>query len=140
MPLRVRLAAQPGKKGVGTIAEADLDPDLLCYLQTCPSWNSLAEKHWKKGTKAKSVRAVEAALGLKSEFPGIVDGENPPTCRSLNGDKNLLLFPSERFAAFVRAIRKSGALGCNSWAAKCARRSASTVCQKPSTTRTGSPS
>ena len=106
VPLRVRLATQPGKNGVGTIAEADLDPDLLCYLQTCPSWNSLAEKHWKKGTKAKSVRAVEAALGLKSEFPGIVDEENPPTCRSLNGDKNLLLFPSERFAAFVRAIRK----------------------------------
>jgi len=47
-------------------------------LQTCPSWNTLAEKHWKKGTlKTKSVRAVEAALGLKSEFPGIVDGENP---------------------------------------------------------------
>ena len=40
--LRVRLATQPGKNGVGTIAEADLDPDLLRYLQTCPSWNSVS--------------------------------------------------------------------------------------------------
>lgn len=30
----------------------------------------------------------------------------PPKCRALNGDKNLQLIPSERFAAFVRAIRK----------------------------------
>ena len=41
VPLHVRLATQPGKNGVGTIAEADLDPDLLRYLQTCPSWNSM---------------------------------------------------------------------------------------------------
>ena len=55
---------------------------------------------------SKCVRADEAALGLKSEFPGIVDEENPPKCRSLNKDTNLQLIPSERFAAFVRAIRK----------------------------------
>ena len=107
VPLHARLATQLGKNGVGTIAEADLDPDLLRCLQTCPSWNSLAEKHWKKGAlMSKCVRADEAALGLKSEFPGIVDEENPPKCRSLNKDKNLQLIPSERFAAFVRAIRK----------------------------------
>ena len=35
-----------------------------------------------------------------------MDEENPPKCRSLNRDKNLQLIPSERFAAFVRAIRK----------------------------------
>ena len=106
VPLRVRLATQPGKHGVGTIAEADLDPDLLRYLQTCPSWNSLAEKHWTRAPISKCVRAGEAALGLKSEFAGIVDEENPPICRALNSDQNLQLIPSERFAAFVRAIRK----------------------------------
>ena len=37
VPLQVRLATQLGKNGVGTIAEADLDPYLLRYLQTCPS-------------------------------------------------------------------------------------------------------
>ena len=107
VPLHVRLATQPGKNGVGTIAEADLDPDLLRYLQTCPSWNSLAEKRLKTGaTISKSVRGDYAALGLKTEIAGIVDEENPPKCRSLNGDTNLQLIPSERFAAFVRAIRK----------------------------------
>ena len=109
VPLHVRLATQPGKKGVGTIAEADLDPDLLRYLQTCPSWNRLANatKHWKKGALMSTcVRGDEAALGLKLEFPGIVDEENPPKCRCLNKDKKLRLISSERFAAFVRAIRK----------------------------------
>ena len=52
------------------------------------------------------VTADEAALGLKTEVAGIVDKENPPTCRSLNGDTNLQLIPSERLAAFVRASRK----------------------------------
>jgi len=106
VPLRVRLATQPGKNGVGTIAEANLDPDLLRYLQTCPSWNSLAENHWKRAHQAKCVRADEDALGFKSEFPGFVDEENPPKCRALNKDRDLQLIPSERFAAFVRAIRK----------------------------------
>ena len=55
---------------------------------------------------SKCVGADEAALGLKTEIAGIVDEENPPKCRSLNGDTNLQLIPSERFAAFVRAIRK----------------------------------
>ena len=107
VPLHVRLAPPPGKNGVGTIAEADLDPDLLRYLQTCPSWNSVAEKRLKTGaTMSKCVRGDEAALGLKTEIAGIVDEENPPKCRSLNRDTNLQLIPSERFAAFVRAIRK----------------------------------
>ena len=106
VPLRVRLATQPGKNGVGTIAEGDLDPDLLRYLQTCPSWNSLAEQRLKTGeTCSKCVRGEEAALGLKTEIVGIVDEVNPPQCRSLNRDTNLQLIPSERFAAFVRAIR-----------------------------------
>ena len=79
VPLRVRLATQRGKNGVGTIAEADLDPDLLRYLQTCPSWNSLAEKRLETGaTMSKGVKADEAALGLKTEIAGIVDEEPPP--------------------------------------------------------------
>ena len=107
MPLHGRLATQPGKNGVGTIAEADLDPDLLRYLQTCPSWNSLAEKHLETGaTMSNCIRAAEAALGLKTEIAGIVDEENPPKCRSLTKDTNLQLIPSKRFAAFVRALRK----------------------------------
>ena len=78
MPLHVRLATQPGKNGVGTIAEADLDPDLLGYLQTCPSWNSLAEKRLETGaTMSKCVAADETALGLKTEIAGIVDEEPP---------------------------------------------------------------
>ena len=107
VPLHVRLATKPGKHGVGTIAEASLDPDLLRYLQTCPSWNSLAELRFQTGAAiSKSVGEDEAALGLKTEIAGIVDEENPPKCRHLFGDANLPLIPSERFAAFVRAIRE----------------------------------
>ena len=77
MPLHVRLATQPGKNGVGTIAEADLDPDLLRYLQTCPRWNSLADKRLETGaTMSKCVQAHEAALGFKTEIAGFVDEEN----------------------------------------------------------------
>ena len=108
LPLHVRLATQRGKNGVGTIAQADLDPDLLRYLQTCPSWNSLAKKRLETGaTISKCVQAEEAALGLKTEIAGIVDEENPPKCRSMNKDTNLQLIPSKRFAAFVRALRKT---------------------------------
>ena len=50
----------------------------LNFLQTCPSWNSLAEKRLKNGaTMSKCVRGDEAALGLKTEIAGIVDEENP---------------------------------------------------------------
>ena len=107
VPLHVRLATQPGKNGVGTIAEADLDPHLLRYLQTCPSWNSLAEKRLKTGaTMSKCVAAREAALRLKTEIVGIVDEKKNPKTSRLNKDTKLQLIPSERLAAFVRAIRK----------------------------------
>ena len=107
VPLHVRLTAQRGKNGVGTIAQADLDPDLLRYLQTCPSWNSLAQKRLQtRASLSKCIAAEEAARCLKTEIPGIVDEATPPKCRSLNSDTNLQLIPSKRFAAFVRALRK----------------------------------
>ena len=131
LPLRVRLAVQPGKHGVGTIAEGKLDPDLLDYLKTCPSWMILAKQRLEtRATVSKCVSEGETALRLKSETPGIVDEENPPKCRCLNSDKDLELLPSERFLPFARALRKKwrpwlqqlgGKMGCNSWAAMLAR-------------------
>ena len=88
VPLHVRLATQPGKNGVGTIAEGNLDPDLLRYLQTCPSWNRLATERLKTGaTMPKCVNAEEAALGHKTKFAGIVDifgakGQHAPRCEA----------------------------------------------------------
>ena len=77
-PLRVTLATQVGKNGVGTIAQSDLDPDLLRYLQLCPSWNSLAKERLQtRGCVSKCVKAEEAALRLKTEIPGFVDEEPP---------------------------------------------------------------
>ena len=98
LPLHVRLATQRGKNGVGTIAQADLDPDLLRYLQTCPSWNSLAKQRLETGAIISKC--------VMTEIAGIVDEENPPKCRSLNRDKDLELLPSERFPPFARALRK----------------------------------
>ena len=107
LPLHVLLAAQRGKNGVGTIAQADLEPDLLRYLQTCPSWNSLAKERLRtRATVSRCLKAEEAALRLKAEIPGFVDEENPPKCRSLNADAKVKVVPSKRVAAFVRALRK----------------------------------
>ena len=78
LQLHVLLAAQRGKNGVGTIAQADLEPDLLSYLQTSPSWNSLAEEHLRtRAPVSRCLKAEEAALRLKAEIPGFVDEENP---------------------------------------------------------------
>ena len=77
-PLQVTLATQLGKNGIGTIAQSDLDPDLLVYLQMCPSWNSLARERLQESAGvSKCIAAEEAALRLKTEIPGFVDEENP---------------------------------------------------------------
>ena len=73
--LQVRFATQPGKLGVGTIAEGWIDPDLLRYLQLCPDLKRLAETYFHN--LSKCVSTEEAALGFKSEFPGFVDEETP---------------------------------------------------------------
>ena len=98
-----------GKYGYGAVAQTELDPDLLCYLQMCPSWNSLAMEHLQQRTKVSGcLTAEEAALCLKTEIPGIVDEENPPKCRSLNSDNNLQPIPSKRLAAFVPPAGSGG--------------------------------
>ena len=77
-PLHVTLATQPGKNGLGTIAQADLDPDLLRYLQACPSWNSQAKERLRtRASVSKCITAEEAALRLKTEIPGFVDEGTP---------------------------------------------------------------
>ena len=95
-----------GKNGTGTICEANLDPDLLDYLQRDPCWGILAKERVDTGaTRSKCVRADEKEKGFKTEIPGIVDETNPPKCRALNRDRNLKMIPSLRFAAFQRALR-----------------------------------
>ena len=105
--LTVRMDRVQGKHDKGTIAEAKLDPDLLRYLQTCPSWNSFAQQFLESAGQAfsKCVRQDEAEKGFKSEFAYFVDEERPPKGRSLNGVEKLFLIPSRRFAAFVRALK-----------------------------------
>ena len=99
---------EQGKIGTGTILEANLDPDLLHYLQGDSCWGILAKQRVDTdgATRSKCVRAGERAKGFKTEIPGIVDETNPPKCRTLNRDKNLTMIPSLRFAAFQRALRK----------------------------------
>ena len=96
-----------GTNGTGSILEADLDPDLLHFLQSDDCWAALAKERVDTGaTVSKCVREDEAQKGKKTEIPGFVDFENPPKCRSLNRDRILKPIPSERFAAFQRALRK----------------------------------
>ena len=105
-----------GKYGYGTVAQTELDPDLLCYLQMCPSWNSLAMEHLQQRTKVSGcLTAEEAALCLKTEIPGIVDEENPPKCRSLNSDKDLqpILWALGRFRE--SASQKVATMAATAW-------------------------
>ena len=104
--LKVAVAA-PGRLGAGTIAEGFLDTEVLEYLQECAGWNSLAQSAVYSNFQAGCcVGKREKAKGLKAEYVGIVDDVRPPICRSLNLDDNLELIESERFSAFVRALRK----------------------------------
>ena len=101
-PLRISMDNQLAKYGYATLAQQELDPDLLCYLQQCSSWNSLAVDHVQQRAKVSGcIAAEEAALCLKTEIPGFVDEENPPKCRSLNSDKDLqpILWALGRFRA-----------------------------------------
>jgi hypothetical protein len=43
---------------------------------------------------------------MKREFVGYIDANNPPKCRSLNGDAHLSVISSERLACFVKALRR----------------------------------
>eukprot|EP00959_Pyramimonas_sp_CCMP1952_P389324 8157996-Pyramimonas_sp.AAC.1 len=61
-----------GKIGTGTIAEAELDPDLLRFLQRDPCWQNLAKERLDtRATVSECVRGDEAAQGLKTEVAGI---------------------------------------------------------------------
>ena len=105
--LEIIVNREQGKNGIGTIAEAKLDPDLLLFLQHDPCWGALARQRVETGaTHSKCVRGDEAAKGLKTEIAGIVDELNPPKCRALNRDRTLPVIPSKRFAAFQRALKK----------------------------------
>ena len=90
---------------MGIICTGRLDKGALDYLQGCPSWADLAQQSSFRNSR-KCVKSAEDAKGLKAEYPAIVDDVNPRVCRSLNSDKELEVIASERFAAFVRALRR----------------------------------
>ena len=105
--LSVGVALAPGDKGVGSICVGELAPELLQYLQACPSWPALVASSAASRFVAtsSSVHSDEAVLGFKSEHAGIIDDENPPVCLSLNKDRNLTLISSKRVACFLRVVR-----------------------------------
>jgi len=92
-----------GKIGMGTIAQGDLAPELLQYLQDDPT---LAMSSTSKRKRNSSVSKNEDALGLKREFVGYIDANNPPKCRCLNGDADLAPIESKRLANFAKALRR----------------------------------
>ena len=105
--LSVIVSFQKGKNGPGSIAAGCVDDDVLEYLQGCtawPTWVDECEKH-NFSKSSKSVSEEEGDLGLKGEFAGYIDANNPPKCRRLNGDKNIPLTKSERLAHFAKALR-----------------------------------
>ena len=100
--LNVVVSEVDGRNGRGTIAEGCLDEDVLRYLQGCPSWPEYAAAD----NSANCVNPAEVRKGLKKEFAGYTDAQNPPVCTSLNSDPNLPLINSKRVAKFCKALRK----------------------------------
>ena len=112
VPLSVKIAAQPAKIGLGSIAEGFLEDDVLAYIQDCPSWQQLLEECRKTNFAANScIGKKEAKLSMKREFVGYIDAQRPPKCRSLNSDGKLGVILSGRLAQFVKAFRR----GAKAW-------------------------
>ena len=64
--LQITVNMERGKNGTGTIAETDLDPDLLHFLQNDPCWDGLAkERVDTRATHSRCVRGDEAKKGKK---------------------------------------------------------------------------
>eukprot|EP00959_Pyramimonas_sp_CCMP1952_P384139 8050567-Pyramimonas_sp.AAC.1 len=47
--LQITVNMERGKTGTGTIAETDLDPDLLHFLQDDPCWGGMAKERVDTG-------------------------------------------------------------------------------------------
>ncbi len=110
--LSVPVAVAKGKTGLGSIAAGALDDDLVEYLQQCPTWKkSVAECLERNFQPNLGINREEGLFRMKREFVGYNDADNPPKCKSLNGDANLLPIRFERLALFVKALRR----GAKNW-------------------------
>ena len=110
--LSVKIAAQPAKNGLGSIAEGVLDDEVLEYIQNCPSWQQLHEECRQNNFSPNScISKAEGKLLMKREFVGYIDAQRPPKCKSLNSDGKLGVIQSGRLAMFVKAFRR----GAQAW-------------------------
>ena len=112
-PLRDCICRKKGKqRGLGSIAQGNLDDEVLEYLQKCPSWEQWhAECRRNQFKQNHGISHEEGSLGMKSEKVGYIDATNPPQRMSLHGNAGLSLIQSERLACFVKALRR----GAKTW-------------------------
>ena len=103
--LTVAVSAQPAKQGSASILEGSIDDDLLEYLQECASVEELYQKTVESNFEPSKCMKEEGDLGNKAEFPGYLDGDNPPPCRHLNSD-HLKPISSRRLKKFGKAMRR----------------------------------
>ena len=104
--LSVTLRAQAGKRGVGSIAEGALQPEVLEYIQGCAAWPELVEQCRQTNFEPnRCISPGESKLRMKREFVAFTDVDQPPVCKRLNGD-DLSHLSSERLRCFVAALRR----------------------------------
>ena len=103
--LTVAVSAQPAQQGSATILEGPIDDDLLEYLQQDPKNAELYEQAVQSDFAPSKCMKEEGSLRNKSEFPGYLDGDNPPPCKNLNSG-NLKPISSRRLKKFGKAMRR----------------------------------
>ena len=104
--LSVAVSVAKGKKGLGSIAQGNLDDDVLEYLQKCPSWERWHAELRNQFTQNHGIGHEEGQLVMNSERAGYIDAAKPPQCLSLHGTAGLSLIQSERLVSFVKAFRR----------------------------------
>ena len=102
------VSVEEGRHGPGSICSGFLDEEVLDYIQNCPSWAEFRYECLANNFEAnRCISEDERRLRMKREFVGYVSAENqPPKCKSLNGDANLQPIRAVRAASFTRALRK----------------------------------
>jgi len=96
-----------GKHGLSSIADGNLDDDVLEYLQQCPSWELLHEECRQSIFLPNAgMHIEEGKLRMKREFVGYIDASKPPECKNLNSYNRLTVIKSKRIQYFVKALRR----------------------------------
>ena len=100
------VAGEEGRHGPASLCSGSLHPEVIDYLQNCPSWLILTADAVDRDLEpSRCISEAEGKLRLEREFVSHVS-EKAPKCRSLNACAELQPITAVRVGCFARALRK----------------------------------